>query len=309
MAENSTIEWTDHTWSPWIGCTKVSPACDGCYAEHLMDTRMGRVTWGPHGERSRTSVEYWRKPLTWNRQAAAAGRTASVFPSLCDPFDNRADPAVRREWFDLMRATPNLLWLILSKRPQNAVSMSEAAGGLPSNAALGTTCEDQERANRNVRHLLDAARDLRPAFTFVSAEPLLGPIDFTRIVYGQAEGYVIMRDALAATDIERIDWVITGGETDQGVHRARPTHPDWYRAIRDACAAAGVPYLHKQNGEWLSADGWYADRPVSLPLRGWTGKAWGEATADQEYVARVGKKAAGRLLDGVEHNGMPEVRS
>lgn len=109
MAEHSTIEWTDHTWSPWIGCTKVSPACDGCYAEHLMDTRMGRVTWGPRGKRSRTSADYWRKPLAWNRQAANAGRMLRVFPSLCDPFDNRADPAVRREWFDLVRATPHLL--------------------------------------------------------------------------------------------------------------------------------------------------------------------------------------------------------
>jgi protein gp37 len=325
MAEHSTIEWTDHTWSPWIGCTKVSPACDGCYAEHLMDTRLGRVAWGPHGERSRTSTAYWRKPLAWNREAQAAGRMLRVFPSLCDPFDNQADPAVRREWFDLIRATPHLLWLLLTKRPQNAVAMSEAAGGLPGNVALGTTCEDQERANRNVRHLLDAARDLRPAFTFVSAEPLLGPIDFTRIVYGQAEGYVIIRDALADTDIERIDWVITGGETDQGAHRARPSHPDWYRAIRDACAEARVPYLHKQNGEWATTHpDWPRAQPTVMANDGTLyqpadlaypdGARYGEAVranhdkAHLTNIYRVGKKAAGRLLDGVEHNGMPEVR-
>jgi len=313
MAEHSTIEWTDHTWSPWIGCTKVSPACDGCYAEHLMDTRMGRVEWGPHGERSRTSAGYWRKPLAWDREAKAAGRMLRVFPSLCDPFDNRADPAMRREWFDLIRATPNLLWLLLTKRPQNIVAMCEAAGGLPENAALGTTCEDQKRANINVRHVLDAARELRPALTFVSAEPLLGPIDFTRIIYGKADDFVIVRDALKASDIERIDWVITGGETDQGRHAARSTHPQWFRDIRDACASAGVPYLHKQNGEWIGDD---PNNPRAFP-NGWRAlRAHTDGPARREelypdagaaFVSRVGKKLAGRLLDGVEHNGMPEV--
>jgi len=307
VAEETGISWCDRTWSPWIGCTKVSPACDGCYAAHLMDTRLGRVEWGPHGERKRTSESYWRNLAKWDREAKAAGRIISVFPSLCDPWDNAADPGIRREWFSVMRETPHLLHLLLSKRPQNAVAMAEAAGGLPENAALGATCENQEVANRNVRHLLDAARDLRPAFSFVSAEPLLGPIDFTRIVYGKAGDFTVVRDALKASGIERIDWVITGGETDQGGHKARPTHPDWFRSIRDQCAAAGVPYHHKQNGEWLSADGWYADHPVSLPLHGWSDQGWGEATADEEYVARIGKRAAGRLLDGVEHNGMPEV--
>lgn len=323
MAEHSTIEWTDHTWSPWIGCTKVSPACDGCYAEHLMDTRLGRVDWGPHGERSRTSAAYWRRPVAWNKAAAAAGRIERVFPSLCDPFDNRADPEVRREWFDLIRATPRLVWLLLTKRPQNVVEMVEAAGGLPENVALGATCENQETANRNVRHLLDAARDLRPAFTFVSAEPLLGPIDFTRIVYGTAGGHTIVRDALKASDIERIDWVITGGETDQGAHKARPSHPDWFRQIRDACAAAGVPYLHKQNGEWQDGSAFGPDFMRTEHRIIYRDGASGPHTdefcrqRDREglhvgqhptVIAKVGKKAAGRVLDGVEHNGMPEVR-
>ena len=109
MAENTTIEWATHSWSPWIGCTKVSPACDGCYAEHLMDTRMGRVTWGPHGDLSRTSADYWRKPLQWNGLSRLHKRVETVFTSLCDPFDNQADPSVRREWFDLIRATPYLV--------------------------------------------------------------------------------------------------------------------------------------------------------------------------------------------------------
>lgn len=318
MAETTGISWCDRTWSPWIGCTKVSPACDGCYAAHLMDTRLGRVEWGPHGERKRTSESYWRQLAKWDREAKTAGRTISVFPSLCDPWDNSADPGIRREWFAVMRETPNLLHLLLSKRPQNAVAMAEAAGGLPVNAALGATCENQEVANRNVRHLLDAARDLRPAFSFVSAEPLLGPIDFTRIVYGKAGDLTVVRDALKASDIERIDWVITGGETDQGGHKARPTATTWLRQIRDACAAAGVPYHHKQNGEWQGGITARDGEPGQFALH------WAEAPGRWSYLdygprqfaqfgtdarmTRVGKKAAGRLLDGVEHNGFPEVR-
>jgi protein gp37 len=318
VAEETGISWCDRTWSPWIGCTKVSPACDGCYAAHLMDTRLGRVEWGPHGERKRTAESYWRNLTKWDREAKAAGRVISVFPSLCDPWDNAADPGIRREWFAVMRETPNLLHLLLSKRPQNAVAMAEAAGGLPGNAALGATVEDQKRANSNVPHLLLAKKQLGARIAFLSCEPLLGPVDLTDIttilfrgaevlngLTGELEG--MFGDPCSAR-LPGLDWVITGGETDQGSHKARPTHPDWFRQIRDACADAGVPHHHKQNGEWLSADGWYADHPVSLPLHGWSDQGWGEATADEEYVARIGKKRAGRLLDGVEHNGMPEVR-
>ena len=327
MAEHSAIEWTDHTWSPWIGCTKVSPACDGCYAEHLMDTRMGRVAWGPHGERSRTSAGYWRKPLAWDREAKAAGKALSVFPSLCDPFDNRANPAVRREWFDLIRATPNLTWLLLTKRPQNAIEMSEAAGGLPENAALGTTCEDQKRADINVPHLLRAKGILRPAFTFLSCEPLLGPIslepwlpwpDASAEVGGVAwgcqgcdgdrgcdcpENKAVHFEDVGPTgpdgapewitvDRLMLDWVITGGETDQGQHRARPTNPQWFRDIRDQCAAGDVPYLHKQNGEWVSVS--EVEGPGEI-----------HTFADGRNVRRIGKRKAGRTIDGFAHDGFP----
>lgn len=316
MAEHSTIEWTHHTWSPWIGCQKVSPACDGCYAEHLMDTRMGRVEWGPHGERKRTSAAYWRQPLAWNRAAAAAGRVERVFPSLCDPFDNQVDPAWRRDFFDLIRATPHLQWLLLTKRPQNIIAMCEAASGLPENVALGGTAEDQPNANRVVRDLKRARAHLDPAFIFLSMEPLLERVclleaDAIRWIPGGffddggAKGY----EEDGVDRHECVDWVITGGETDQGKHKARPSHPDWFRQIRDACTAAGVPYLHKQNGEWLPAGDWYEHHPVSLVLRQYRDGHWQEVDgADPgEYVCRIGKKAAGRLLDGIEHNGFPGV--
>jgi protein gp37 len=309
VAETTGISWCDRTWSPWIGCTKVSPACDGCYAAHLMDTRLGRVEWGPHGERKRTSESYWRQLAKWDREAKAAGRMISVFPSLCDPWDNAADPGIRHEWFAVMRETPHLLHLLLSKRPQNAVDMAEAAGGLPENAALGATCENQEIANRNVRHLKHARAYLDPKFIFLSLEPLLGPIDLVRAdaIRWYAGGYFDDGgqpgyEPDGVDRLECVDWVITGGETDQGGHKARPTNPQWFREIRDACAAAEIPYHHKQNGEWAPGSAFQGIIPSGRshdfgdPSLGDNGSVW-----------RVGKKAAGRLLDGVEYNGFPEV--
>ena len=318
MGEETGISWCDRTWSPWIGCTKVSPACDGCYAAHLMDTRLGRVEWGPHGERKRTGDSYWRQLAKWDREAKAAGRVISVFPSLCDPWDNAADPGILREWFAVMRETPNLLHLLLSKRPQNAVAMAEAAGGLPANAALGATVEDQKRANANVPHLLLAKKQLGARIAFLSCELLLGPVDLTDIttmlfrgaevlngLTGELEG---MFGDPCGTRLPALDWVITGGETDQGGHKARPTNPQWFRDIRDACAKAGVSYHHKQNGEWLAWGETLADGARNYLSFG-KDEARYQHLPGGEIVSRVGKKAAGRLLDGVEHNGMPEVRT
>ena len=124
MAENSNISWCDHTFNPWIGCQKVSPGCDSCYAEALMDTRFGKVQWGPEGERKLTSDANWRKPLTWNRKAATAGERPRVFcASLADVFDNQAPQAWRRRLWSLILDTPNLDWLLLTKRPQNISKM------------------------------------------------------------------------------------------------------------------------------------------------------------------------------------------
>src|SRR5262249_54305858 len=152
MGNETDISWADHTASPWLGCQKVSPACDGCYAEALMDKRFGRVSWGPHGERQRAGKGFFANLRAWDRAAAAAGRRATVFPSLCAPFDNHPSVKLewRAEWFAVMRDTPHLIYLLLTKRPQNIVKMAESAGGLPSNAALGATCEDQTRADINV---------------------------------------------------------------------------------------------------------------------------------------------------------------
>lgn len=230
MAENSKIEWTRHTWNPWIGCMKVGPACDGCYAEAMMDHRYGRVQWGAPGrgvgERSRTSSANWRKPFAWDRAAAEVGEKHLVFcASLADIFDNQVPASWRADAFDVMQRTPNLIWLLLSKRPQNMVALSKAAGGLPGNAALGATMVTQAEYDRDRIKLFDAAQELQPAFTFGSFEPLLGPI---------------------ILDSYMPDWIIVGGETDQGKHRARDADPDWFRSMQDAAFRHKRAFFMKQ---------------------------------------------------------------
>lgn len=339
MAEETLISWADHTFNPWIGCTRVSPACDGCYAAHLMETRMGRVEWGGPGKgsgtRARTSEANWRKPLTWDRKAAAAGNRPFVFcSSLADVFDNEVPKEWRSDLFDLIERTPNLIWLLLTKRPQNIVKLAIAAGGLPTNAAVGTTVEDQARAI-NLFRLAIAARETGALFTFCSFEPLIERVDPTRIVVheGPAEFYahpeiknIIMTfNALAGAPsmkLPPLGWAITGGETDQGAHKARPSHPDWFRSLRDQCAAAGVPFHFKQWGEWVqqvgAVDGWSIndDHEISrFDHRDWEEGAWGDPyrpmwcdDRDDDTVSHIGKKQSGRSLDGVEHNAFPAIR-
>ncbi len=285
MAENSGISWTTHTWNPWMGCTKISPACDGCYAEALMDKRYGKVQWG-NAPRVRTGAHTWNDPFRWQRQAEKGGDRPFVFcASLADIFDNQVDPQWRTDAFEVMRKTPRLVYLLLTKRPQNIVKMAAEAGGLPENSAIGTTVEDQQRADINLSWLTSARIGTRPLFTFGSFEPLLGP--------------VIIPSGLMP------DWVITGGETDQGGHKARPTHPDWFRSLRDQAQAAGVAFHHKQNGEWLAwgqklengNDNFLSFRkdPERFQHMG------------DEILSKVGKKLSGRTIDGVIHDAFPKV--
>lgn len=225
MGENSKIEWTKHTFNPWIGCTKVSPACDGCYAEAMMDHRYGRVKWG--GERKRTSPANWRKPIAWNK--AAEGRTYVFCASLADVFDNQVDPEWRHDLFDLIWATPKLTWLLLTKRIGNVAAMTAPASRYPriwpENAAIGVTIANQEEYDRDIGKLASVKRAFSPIFTFASMEPLLGPI---------------------VIDDRAPDWVIVGGETDQGQHKARASDPDWFRSLRDQCAGIGRAFFMKQ---------------------------------------------------------------
>lgn len=225
MGENSKIEWTVHTWNPWIGCTQVSPACDRCYAMVMMDQRYGRVTWGAGQDRKRTSEQNWKMPLRWNKAAAEAGRIDTVFClSLGDFWDNEVDPRWRREATARMEETPNLLYLILSKRIGNAIRMSDPMAGnncLPTNAALGATMVTQEEWDRDLPKLKEAGQMLGARFTFASVEPML--------------------ERIKATEFP--DWVIVGGESGR---QPRYMHPDWARYMRDDCAKAGVAFFMKQ---------------------------------------------------------------
>jgi len=314
MGKNSSIEWCDHTFNPWIGCTKVSPACDGCYAEAMMDLRYGRVKWG--GERSRTSPANWRTPIKWNKDAAAAGTRPRVFcASLADVFDNQVPPEWRADLFELIRITPNLTWLLLTKRPQNIVKMVRSSGAiagngtryLPRNAALGTTIEDQPRADINVPALLDAKVQCGPLFVFVSCEPLLGPIDLSS---WPDRCYLRTMGSDGAAVRPGIDLVIAGGETDQGGHKARPSHPDWFRSLRDQCGDTGTAFHFKQWGEWRPHKDEYprngAKAGVVYPDGRLKTSCLGDPTGAGADMFKAGKKAAGRLLDGVEYNGFPE---
>ena len=305
MAENSNIEWTDHTFNPVIGCTKVAPGCANCYAEADFDKRRHVVQWGPHGTRVKTSDANWKLPLKWNRQAEAAGVRKRVFcASLADVFEDwsgavknsdgadlfvaasepdryvpwRDDflpseqanidaglyrPAtladVRASLFRLIDRTPHLDWLLLTKRPENVRRMWAAphidgrgnAMDHPETAAilkrespclaaewmyrpnvwLGTSISDQSTADQAIPKLLKC-RDLCPVL-FLSAEPLLGPID-------------------EVDHLDGIDWVIVGGESG---HNARPCRIEWIRSLVTQCSEAGVPCFTKQLGGNPGHDG------------------------------------------------------
>lgn len=225
MGEFTRIEWCDHTWNPWIGCTKVGAPCENCYAEELMDTRYGRVVWGNDGERVRTAPGTWAQLRKWDRAAALAGTRPFVFSlSLGDIWDNRVPPEWRRDAFDLARECPNLVMLYLSKRIGNAVEMARDAGGLPPNAALGSTFGDQTDYERDARKLRDAAAALGALFTFGSFEPLLGQV---------------------TVDEFAPDWIIVGGESGRN---ARPMNIEWARRLRDQARMFGLVFNFKQVG-------------------------------------------------------------
>jgi len=304
MATDTKIEWCDSTFNPWIGCTKVSPGCDHCYAERQMDQRLGQVRWGNGQPRLRTSANYWRQPLRWDAlglvcadcgqreangdcpcgQVGAIGklRRRRVFcASLADVFDNEVLDHWRTDLFSLIRATPNLDWLLLTKRIGNARRCIDSAcahagvlgeagdrnasdtwgmlfdwsrGRPPKNIWLGATICNQDEADRDIPKLLATPAVLR----FLSVEPMLGPIDLyngdpdPRLGGIRAKNTFIgdwwePGDDQSLPPRHGVDWVICGGESGP---RARAMNPDWVRSLRDQCQAAEVPFFFKQWGAW-----------------------------------------------------------
>lgn len=373
MGQDSKIEWTHHTFNPWIGCSKVHEGCKHCYAEADFDTRRHVAQWGLHGTRVVTSAANWKKPLVWNRKAADVGERHRVFcASLADVFEDWDGPIInsdgyrlrccscpgdagcsddcpdlklsdiRYRLFELIDATPHLDWLMLTKRPENISRMWESRCDGPAhdiesytsvrhNVWLGTSVSLQEHADKQITELLKC-RALSPVL-FLSCEPLLGPIDLQSVPL--PDSYLQMRNvtgvATPRNDPEpddykyhmqqgfKVDWVIAGGESGPN---ARPMHQDWARSLRDQCQAADVPFFFKQWGEKIAFEQVTNDEQRA---------AWSKATiaGKQSYFgarvingpqglktdvtpgirpasfAEIGKKLAGRMLDGRLHDGFP----
>jgi protein gp37 len=314
MGETTGISWTDSTFNPWIGCTKVGPGCDNCYAE-AQDKRFGGAHWGVGAERKRTTPVYWKNLRKWNAKAPAFiaehGRKQRVFiASQADVFDNAVPLEWRDDLWSELRACPDLEIIIVTKRVGNVKKgshwdMAPGDNFRPNVILLATVC-NQAEADRDVPKLLALKGAGVVSRIGLSIEPMLGPMDVS--------GYLPDLDCGPG-----LDWVIAGGESGPA---ARPSHPDWFRSLRDQCAAAGVPFFFKQWGEWmpvtLSETG-AVDPPFPVSafgtMRRWDGfsfRAYGfretvaAFMAPGQAVVRVGKRRAGSLLDGVQHKEFPQ---
>jgi protein gp37 len=293
MPENTKIQWAHHSWSPWRGCTKVSEGCANCYAAAGSKRNPKTLgIWGPDGTRVVAAEDSWEQVRRWDRKAKEAGERHRVFPSLCDPFENwdgrmhhsngdalavyrptngvlnvrpYADDAgpncrwatmsdVRASFFRLIDETPNLDWLLLTKRPENIARMMPPCEGTVNadfnyhprcmkNVWLGTSCENQEQARKRLSELLKVPA----AVHWVSAEPLLEDVDFSSWLLSDYDRYCIDNRFGVPANASRakINWLVVGGESGHG---ARACAVDWIYSIIGQCKAVGVPIFVKQIG-------------------------------------------------------------
>lgn len=285
----SGIEWTDHTFNGWWGCVENSPACDHCYAR-VWDRRLGGFHWGKLAPRRFFGPKHWAEPKKWARRARETGRPEFVFcQSMGDVFERRVDldPERVKLWRLIEETHEDLVWMLLTKFPGNILRMvpKDWRRRFPDNVWALTTAENQACLERRVRELVLVPADVLG----LSCEPLLGALD---AAYCLGQG--------------GINWVIAGGESGHG---ARPPHPSWFISLRDQCAAAGVPFFFKQWGEWRHEEagdrGNFADVPRRW-LRPDGSEGAGEYGRGDALMLKVGKKVAGRQLDGVEHSERPE---
>lgn len=290
MAETTAISWADATFNPWEGCTRISAACDNCYAADRAHRFGNDHLWA--GELRRTSAAYWKQPIKWNREAAAEGKPRRVFcASLADVFDNQAPQAWRDDLWALIEATPWLTWMLLTKRPQKIVGMVPPRWLIepPKNVWYGATIENRDALRQRLHHL----REVPAALRFISAEPLLESIA------GEELQNALGHPHLACLGF--VGLVIAGGESGP---KARPSHPDWFRGLLNLCASEGAMFHFKQWGEWVplsSQDGfWPHDKASACRLL-----PTGERHPRGRSMQRVGTARAGRTLDGVIHDAMP----
>lgn len=315
MAKNSKIEWTDHTANLWWGCQKVHSGCDHCYAEAL-DNRWSGNHWGPKTTR-RPIKGVWTDLARFQKEASESGTTARVFVgSMMDIFEkpmplddgnggqmSGSDTGhLRSMLFQQIGSGlyPNLIFLFLTKRPGNILKMipDRWRYAPPKNIMYGTSIVDQETAERMVPELLQV-----PGKHFLSMEPLLGPVNLRQLKRMTGTGQKTLNSLTGIEhfdDIDtskhntwagKVDWVIVGGESG---HHARPMHPDWVRSILTQCTRAETPFFFKQWGEWIRT-------PVPVP------KVEAKFISPHTYFSRVGKKDAGRVLDGETWNQLPII--
>lgn len=319
MGESTKIEWTDHTFNPWWGCSKVSDACKHCYAESFAK-RTGHEIWGDASPRRFFSDAHWEEPRKWDRDAARDGVRRKVFcASMADVFEERPDLVEpRARLIRLIEDCDHLDWLLLTKRPELAVRLASSAGwslgDWPEQAWIGTTVESPKEARRAY-----VLKDVPTKYRFLSCEPLLS-------------GLVAMGPFGSLGLPPHIDWIIGGGESGPG---ARPMHPSWVRELRDAVVKDRRAFFFKQWGDWepmMYADAW-ADGLLEMGPSEWKSMLSGtvvlgydgtlttperpyerwlqdlqkkmadeheELSEEQWSVAmhRVGKMVAGRVLDG-----------
>lgn len=339
MSDKSKIEWTDATWNPVTGCTKVSPGCDHCYAETIAHRFAGTKAY-PNGFEVTLRPERLDQPLRWKRPRRI------FVNSMSDLFHAAVSDEYIARVFAVMALAPQHTFQVLTKRPGRMRSLLSSRAfedwveafvreeyserwtpngyeyrwPLP-NVWLGVSVESQKWADVRIPQLLATPA----AVQFLSCEPLLGPVQLDLIRYFDADSYCRGCSGLLSPKHEPacgtelgehsgIDWVIVGGESGSG---ARPMHPDWARMLRNQCVVAGVPFLFKQWGEWAPQFGTDGLTPLAYPKlwehyqRTNLTTAGREATAADhegaEPMMRVGKRAAGRELDGRTWDEYPEV--
>ena len=309
MSNKSKIEWTDRTWNPVTGCSKISEACDNCYAERMATRLAGRYGY-PEINPFDVTVHYDRlsDPCNWTKPC-------KVFVcSMSDLFHPSVPENIIHFIFGMMSMAPEWTFQILTKRPERAKEVLRPLFEryrTISNVCIGVTGENQACANHRIPHLME----IPAAKTFVSVEPILGPVDLSYFLDGcpSAEG-----DAYNPTWVQTcppLDWVICGGESGP---KARPTHPMWVQELRDQCKNSRVPFFFKQWGEWVPKTQWTGkfegDKFATLDRAGnmyyqtttWNGRDLHPDDNYETIVYNVGKKNAGALLDGKEWKQFPK---
>lgn len=308
------IEWTEYSWNPVTGCTPISEGCQNCYAKRMANRLRGRCGY-PADEPFKVTLhpERLEEPLKWRNP-----RRVFVC-SMGDLFHEDVPFEYITQVFDVMCSCSfdamcsmelGHTFMVLTKRPERIEKwlcwMRESwSEDSPTNVTLeveghfgkgiwfGVTAENQQRADERIPILLQVPATVR----FVSVEPMLGPVDLAGYFNDCRCGKCDYCNEVAAHPTSRVDWVICGGETGPG---ARPIHPEWVRNLRDQCQAAGVPYFFKSWGDWAPVN------DLRCNEDGIKDKQWINFDPDTA-VCKIGKKTAGRLLDGWTWDEMPEI--